>query len=157
MRTLLCSMFLSVLAVSCTKTDVRDAVDTALEGETMGSTWHTKIQTDSARVPAAQAMQTVIDDALERINDEMSTYRPNSEISRFNAHASAEPFAVSEETAFVVRKALDVGAQTEGAYDITIDPLIVLWGFDRKGHRDSPPDQQAGIAPNLLPTEPAVG
>src|SRR5688572_24685177 len=117
------------------------SVDVALDGETMGSTWHIKL-----RVPAgveseqnARAMQAPIDALLERVNDQMSTYRPNSEISKFNAHASTEPFAVSREFAAVVSKALEVGKATDGAYDITIDPLITLWGFDRKGRRETAP------------------
>lgn len=115
-------------------------VDVSLDGETMGSTWHVKLcvrQDEDAR-----AMQRPIDELLERVNDQMSTYRPNSEISRFNAHASTEPFAVSNDFAAVVAKALEVGKVTDGAYDITLDPLIDLWGFDRGGGRETPPTQK---------------
>jgi FAD:protein FMN transferase len=145
---------IALAVVGCTpkSTPARDAgtvasvasVDVALDGETMGSTWHIKL-----RVPAgveheqnARAMQAPIDELLERVNDQMSTYRPNSEISKFNAHASTEPFAVSREFAAVVTKALEVGKATDGAYDITIDPLINLWGFDRKGRRETAPSAQ---------------
>lgn len=138
------SPVLPLSADAGTHAPVATSVDVALDGETMGSTWHIKL-----RVPAgaeheanARAMHTPIDELLERVNDQMSTYRPNSEISRFNAHASTEPFPVSREFAAVVTKALDVGKATDGAYDITIDPLINLWGFDRKGRRETPPSAQ---------------
>lgn len=110
-------------------------VDVALDGETMGSTWHVKVKVASGREDDARALQRPIDDLLERVNDQMSTYRPNSEISKFNAHKSTAPFPVSPELAAVVAKALEVGRATDGAYDITLDPLINLWGFDRKGPR----------------------
>jgi len=108
-----------------------------LDGETMGGTWHIKLITEKA--DAAHALENEIDAVLERINDEMSTYRPNSEISRFNAHKSVAPFPVSEELARVVKKSMEIGEATHGAFDITIDPLINLWGFDRAGPRDAPP------------------
>lgn len=142
-------VFVAAVLTSCTPKSaplVADAgtiasIDVALDGETMGSTWHVKL-----RVPAgveseqnARALQAPIDELLERVNDQMSTYRPNSEISRFNAHASTEPFAVSRQFAAVVTKALEVGKATDGAYDITLDPLINLWGFDRKGRRETAP------------------
>ncbi len=126
-------------AVACTRARPAARVDVALAGETMGSTWHVKLAVPAGAARRARAMKAPIDAALERINDEMSTYRGNSEISRFNAWPSTAPFSASHELAVVVKAALDVGAATGGAYDITIDPLIDLWGFDREGRRTSPP------------------
>ena len=114
-------------------------IDVALAGETMGSTWHIKICVPEGAERDARAMQGPIEELLEQVNEQMSTYRPDSEISRFNAHASTEPFSISHGFATVVAKAIEVGVATDGAYDITIDPLINLWGFDRKGPRDAPP------------------
>jgi thiamine biosynthesis lipoprotein len=137
-------LLLFVFAAGCTAKPAPAWVDVALTGETMGSTWHIKLRTPdvAAERERARAMRGAIDALLERVNDQMSTYRTNSEISRFNAHASTAPFAVSPELATVVQKALDVGARTGGAFDITLDPLINLWGFDRKGPRDAPPTAQ---------------
>ena len=105
----------------------------------MGSTWHVKLAVPRARVSDAEAQKAAIDETLERINDEMSTYRPQSEITRFNESKSTSPVHVSHELAVVVAKAIDVGHDTDGAFDITIDPLIDLWGFDRAGRRTDPP------------------
>src|SRR5688572_330891 len=121
--------------------------EVVLDGETMGGTWNVKLIVsptgdDAARARArddARALQAPIDAVLERINDAMSTYRPNSEISRFNKHASIEPFPVSKELALVVQKSIEIGRATDGAFDITLDPLINLWGFDRSGRRAQPP------------------
>ena len=122
--------------------DVGPRVDVPLDGETMGSTWHVKLSVPEQRRDAALGMQQKIDQTLERINDEMSTYRPNSELSRFNAQRTSTPVALSPELATVLQRALQVGRATNGAYDVTIDPLIELWGFDRSGRKSELPSAQ---------------
>ena len=140
MRVLFLFCAVTVLA-SCSKPAPVpvEVTDVALEGETMGSTWHIKVKAPADKTTDVEALQGPIDTTLERINDEMSTYRPNSEISRFNTQTTSAPVPISHELAVVVQKSLDVGKATDGAYDITIDPLINLWGFDRKGRRETPP------------------
>ena len=70
----------------------------------MGSTWAATIAVrDVVERERAHAQQAAIGAALERIEAEMSTYRPTSDVSRFNAHRATTPFAVSHETARVVR------------------------------------------------------
>lgn len=134
-------LLLSLVAgtVACARGEPAPRVDVELDGETMGSTWHVKLSVPAERRTAALAMQHAIDQTLERINDEMSTYRPSSELSRFNASTSTAPVALSAELAHVMARALEVGRLTEGAYDVTLDPLIDLWGFDRSGRKDAVP------------------
>lgn len=111
-----------------------------LQGPTMGTTWSVKVvATTPEQSREAVALQPAIEALLERVNDLMSTYRKESELSRFNRHASSEPFPVSPETAAVVRRALEIGAATEGAFDVTLGPVIDLWGFDDQGRRSEPP------------------
>ena len=59
----------------------------------------------------------------------MSTYRADSEVSRFNRAVPGEWFAVSADTAAVVATALEVHQGSGGAFDITVGPLVDLWGF----------------------------
>ncbi len=59
----------------------------------------------------------------------MSTYLPESEISRFNRLESSDPINVPMEFEYVVGRALYWGGKTDGAFDITVFPLIYLWGF----------------------------
>lgn len=115
-------------------------VAVTLEGATMGTTYHVKVVAESADASARiVTMQPDIDTALRRVNAQMSTYQDDSELSRFNAHASTEPFAVSAPLVAVTRRALEIGAITEGAFDVTLAPLIALWGFDKAGPRAEPP------------------
>jgi len=70
-----------------------------------------------------------IEAELDRVNAWMSTYRRDSEISRFNRHESADWFPVSAETVHVVETARRVSVMTDGAFDVTVGPLVNLWSF----------------------------
>lgn len=114
-----------------------------LQGKTMGTTYLVKVVAkDAAQSERAVALQAQIDAALELVNDQMSTYRPNSELSRFNGHSTTTSFPVSAATAQVTSRALEIGHLTNGAFDVTLGPLIALWGFDRGGKRETPPSEQ---------------
>ena len=67
--------------------------------------------------------------ALAQFEDRLSVFEGESEISRINAAAGKEPVAVSEETFALIRRSLDLSAQSEGAFQITIAPLTQLWGI----------------------------
>jgi thiamine biosynthesis lipoprotein len=75
--------------------------------------------------PWRQRIETVLD----RVNRQMSTYQADSEVSRFNRFQGGDWFAVSQDTARVVSAALEVAGETDGAFDITIAPLVNLWSF----------------------------
>jgi FAD:protein FMN transferase len=85
--------------------------------------------TISAHGPNAE---TAIDAAyaeFNRVEERMSRFRPESEIGRVNENAGLQPVQVSEDTLHVVRTALDYGDRTGGAFDITVGPLLEVWGF----------------------------
>ncbi len=109
-----------------------------ISGPTMGTGYNVKYLTDS-NSPAPEDIQKEVDKVLEKVNDEMSTYRPDSELSRFNQHRSSEPFTVSEDTATVVREALRINKVTEGAMDVTVGPIVNLWGFGPEDRPDHTP------------------
>lgn len=66
-------------------------------------------------------------DALERVNGLMSTYRADSDISRLNRAGREERVAVSAETFDVLARALEGAALSDGAFDVTVGPVIGLW------------------------------
>jgi len=78
---------------------------------------------------------------FRRIDGLMSIHRADSELSRLNARAAAEPLVVSPELFRVIAKAQEIAGQTEGSFDITIRPLADLWGFIWKEYR-LPTDEQ---------------
>lgn len=59
----------------------------------------------------------------------LSNYRSDSELSRVNRSAVEAPVAVSDELFQLLRACLDYSRQSEGAFDITVGPLMKIWGF----------------------------
>jgi thiamine biosynthesis lipoprotein len=113
-----------------------------LDGRTMGTWYSIKYVPAAGQIDPAD-VQLVIDSLLNQVNQQMSTYRDSSEISLFNASADTNWFPVSAAFAEVVSIALQVSAATNGAFDITVGPLIDLWGFGRAGRIDSLPEAAA--------------
>jgi thiamine biosynthesis lipoprotein len=92
-------------------------------------------------------VQVVVESPLERVDALMSTYKKDSEVSRFNRSRETDWFPVSRETAIVVAEALRVFEESEGAFDITVGPLVDLWGFGPSKSRDQipSPEKIAGL------------
>ncbi|MFL6549803.1 MAG: FAD:protein FMN transferase [Povalibacter sp.] len=109
-----------------------------LSGPTMGTTYSVKIARPPRDLDAAKA-RIVIDDALALIDKQMSTYRADSEISSFNASRSTEWKNVSPDLARLVSASLIVSAESDGVMDITVAPLVNLWGMGPEGEREDLP------------------
>ncbi|MBE9539206.1 MAG: FAD:protein FMN transferase [Proteobacteria bacterium] len=115
-----------------------------LSGRTMGTTWHVTY-TPSTQLAAAQA-QHGIEGILEEVNLSMSTYRSDSEISRFNQVQSEQWFPVSAGFMEVLEAAMAIGDASGGAYDVTVGPVVNLWGFGPEARTDSVPDEKVLMA-----------
>lgn len=73
---------------------------------------------------------------VKRIESNLSTYDPTSELSRLNARAARAPVTTDPEVFGLLQQALSYSRQTDGAFDITVGPLVEAWGFfRRKGRR----------------------
>ena len=70
--------------------------------------------------------------ALDDVNQLMSTYRADSDVSRFNASTSTDWFEVDPQTAEVVSRAQEISELTKGAFDITVGPAVNAWKFGPK-------------------------
>ncbi len=80
---------------------------------------------EAALRAAGEAALTEID----RVEKQLSLYRPGSEIAQLNARAAHEPVQVSPEVFALLQHAAKLSAETGGAFDITIAPLVRCWGF----------------------------
>ena len=110
-----------------------------LSGATMGTVWHLSyIPVETG--PDENELLMGIESALERVDRSMSTYRRDSEISYFNMTSPGKWFKPSGDFIEVMKTALDIGERSDGAYDVTVSPLVDLWGFG--------PDGVAGIPPS---------
>jgi len=104
--------------------------EVAFSGRTMGTTYHIKVVTGYFK--PTSGLQEKIDARLEAINQSMSTYIQDSEISRFNRFSDVDKsFVVSDDFFHVFQKAQQLYTLTEGAWDGTIKPLVDLWGFGK--------------------------
>jgi thiamine biosynthesis lipoprotein len=72
---------------------------------------------------------------FRRIDALMSLHRPDSELSRLNARAAAGAVEVSPDLFRVIAAAQEIAEKSEGSFDITIRPLVDLWGFLWKKYR----------------------
>ncbi|MBL4831727.1 MAG: FAD:protein FMN transferase [Aliivibrio sp.] len=109
-----------------------------LSGRTMGTTYSVKYLQKEGIVDSAK-VQTEIDRLLELVNDQMSTYRKTSELSQFNQQTTLQPFTVSLDTATVIAEAIRLSELTGGALDVTVGPLVNLWGFGPEARQDVVP------------------
>lgn len=111
------------------------------QGQTMGTTW--SVQWASPRGLAADAVQRGIQAELDRVDGQMSTYKPQSALSRFN-HAPAGSWQMLPPEFFtVLQHALQLARESDGAYDPTIGPLVDLWGFGPDRRPRHPPSSAA--------------
>ena len=106
----------------------------------MGTTFAVRVVAEDAGEARAAALEAAIAGVLARIDGRMSTWRPESELSRFNRLQSTEPFPVSGDTLAVFRHALEISALTGGAFDVTVAPLVDAWGFGPAGRPAAFPD-----------------
>ncbi len=94
-------------------------------GETMGTHYTVSFKAQSG----CKVQKNEIDSLLRAINNKMSTYQSDSELSLINRHKSPGEYPISPALSFVLHAARSVWEETNGAFDVTIGPLVNLWGF----------------------------
>ncbi len=92
--------------------------------------------------PAAvrMALQSSVDSLLAEIDATMSTYDSTSELSRLNRSRLVTPVALSPSLAQVLHDAQHVSRASDGAFDVTVGPLVDAWGFGASGDDGAVPD-----------------
>lgn len=128
------------LLTACNDTETRQQID--IEGKTMGTFYSVKIS--GATTPNPHKLQQEIDALLEQANNDISTYRQTSVLSRFNQYRGSEPQPIPRGMADIILLAQRIGRDTDGAMNITVGPLVNLWGFG--------PEKQ----PTQIPTQDQI-
>ena len=101
----------------------------AFNGSTMGTTYHIIITGNPIDNKERSAIATSVDSALIDFNRILSTYEDQSEISRFNRNASIHPIPVSQKLLQIVKTGQDFCIASDGAFDITVMPIVNFYGF----------------------------
>ncbi|MEM7182778.1 MAG: FAD:protein FMN transferase [Spirochaetota bacterium] len=132
MRIQIYFLFTILLFVSC-----KDKIHVlAMNGSTMGTYYKVLIAKEISS-PAKQQLKKEIDSLLVDVNQKMSTYIPDSELSRLNQTGTGWT-KLSAETFSVILYSIGLFQKTAGAYDITVGPLVNLWGFGPKKEQKIP-------------------
>lgn len=137
---LIIGVFLLLLASGCQPG--KEDKTLHISGLTMGTTWSVALLPPPGGTDVV-ALKQQLQQRLEQINSLMSTYDPESELSRFNNQTSTDWFAISEETAEVIALSLEISRLTGGAFDISVGPLVELWGFGARKRGEALPTEEA--------------
>ncbi|WP_199170733.1 FAD:protein FMN transferase [Caulobacter sp. FWC2] len=118
----------------------------AFGGATMGTSWAVKaVLPATTDLPALEAM---VQRALDAVVAQMSPWEPVSDLCRYNRAAAASWTTLPAATATVLRRAIAVAQQSNGAFDPTLGALTDLWGFGPRPFSGGPP-LEGDIAPLL--------
>ncbi len=115
-----------VFFISCGQRSQTEAAPLMLSGATMGTTWRVTLIPPPLESPTWQEW---IESELEAVNQAMSTYLEDSDLSRLARGQAGEPISVSPLTWECLQIARRVHEQSGGAFEPTVGPLVRLWGF----------------------------
>ncbi|HDR1021705.1 TPA: FAD:protein FMN transferase [Pasteurella multocida] len=116
----------SVLLVACDKSP--EVV--TLQGKTMGTTYSVKYIDDAQVTLSSSDVHEKIELLLRDVNNKMSTYIATSELSLLNQSTRTEaPIEISNDLGIVLQESIRLHGVTEGALDVTVGPIVNLWGF----------------------------
>ncbi|GLQ30307.1 FAD:protein FMN transferase [Litoribrevibacter albus] len=97
------------------------------QGQAMGTTYSVVYVTDGQVEEGV--IHARIDQAINLVNDQMSTYKTDSNLSIFNQKPAGACYKFPPDTYKVLEMAMEISETTNGAFDVTIGPLVNLWGF----------------------------
>ena len=108
----------------------------------MGTTFTVKVVAEDLTDRQRQKVHDTIDAELQNVNAKMSTYAVSSELSRFNRFRGTDPVALSADTIAVLSAAMRISAATQGAFDVTVQPLVEAWGFGATKRHGVPSEKE---------------
>lgn len=100
----------------------------AIEGETMGTTYRVVVVTRGGMLDQ-RSLNGAVTSVFSDVNMLFSNWDPESEISRLNAAEVGQPFSVSKDMLELLKTADEVHVGSDGLFDLTLGPLVKLWGF----------------------------
>lgn len=140
----------SALAIAAALTGCFNSKEPIAEiyGSTMGSTYSVKwVAADNT--PGSDAVKTWLDEYLEAFESVASTWRPDSDLSRFNAAPAGTCQKMPESILDIVAVSQRLHDETGGSFDVTLNPLLRLWGFHDDDQQRVPSDDDIAKAVTL--------
>jgi NosR/NirI family nitrous oxide reductase transcriptional regulator len=108
-----------------------------LHGSCFGTTWDLKLRNKPKDI---SALEKKLSTELERIESTLSHWRSNSATSQFNAARTTQPIEMPEELVRIVARCLRLSRLSNGAFDVTVAPLVQAWGFGPSGTHPNEPE-----------------
>ena len=142
-----CVRSIGVTALAAALVGCFNSAETVSEiyGVTMGSTYSIK-WVAAEDVPAAEQVKLQVEQLLEEFESVASTWRPDSQLSRFNAAPAGTCETMPEPILELVKLAEELHEQSQGSFDLTLGPLMRLWGFHGDAQLQVPDEQQIAEA-----------
>jgi thiamine biosynthesis lipoprotein len=107
-------------------------------GETMGTRYVVKLAGAALSAAQLERLAADVQAALDGVNRGMSLYRPESELMRLNRHPASVPLPLSKELYAVLAAGQRVAELSQGAFDVSVAPLVDAWGFGPQKRREVP-------------------
>ena len=125
------------------------------KGPTMGTHYSVSV---GARPDQVDGLAEAVHMAISDVDRQMSTWKPDSDLSAFNGHGLQDWFAVPRDLAFVVAEGLKISRASQGAFDMTLGAAVNAWGFGPTSASATPParpladfsDLEASLDPPML-------
>lgn len=114
-----------------------------VQGRAMGTTWSVKLAVAGLPRSVQEEIARAVEARLAEVDQRMSTWKPNSELSRFNRAPANHPFRVSADTLGVFALAEQISQHSGGAFDVTVGPAVDAWGFGPQARDGSAPTPEA--------------
>ncbi|HSX71750.1 MAG TPA: FAD:protein FMN transferase [Pseudomonas sp.] len=143
-RSVACLLLASVLLAGC-----GEKIE-EFGGPTMGSHYSLKYLAGEG-TPSPQALKAEVDGLLAEVDAQMSTWRADSDLSQFNRLPAGSCRAMPASVLELVRFGETLSGKSEGAFDLTLEPLLDLWGFGPKSRGEAVPsaEQIAAVQSNV--------
>jgi FAD:protein FMN transferase len=134
-------LFLIFILSSCDKVAEQKPQDYPYNavGMTMGTSYNIK----ASKLPISLTPTEItrqVKELLDKVSGQMSTYQKDSELSLFNQNTSTDWIPVSPELHEVLKEAIKISQLSNGVFDVTVGPLVNVWGFGPDEMSLSPPD-----------------
>lgn len=135
MKAVLSTLWALFMLAGCDRDDPMERIG----GPTMGSTWSVQYVQPVDGPDASQVRQEV-ENILAGIDQQFSTYRGDSEVARFNRLPANNCQPMSADVLRLVRFADVLWRESGGAFDLSVEPLMTLWGFGPQAREEKVPD-----------------
>lgn len=116
-----------------------------LEGSIFGTSW-SLVYVPEEVSPESSVIEASVLEAFEVVDSTMNTYVPDTALSRFNQMPVGEVIEMGWDFAYLVSEAQRITRLSDGAYDVTVGPLLDLWGFGPQGPKLYPSEQEVEAA-----------